>query len=58
MLADRQISTLFVDYGDVLEDPVEISVQLQAFLGNRLDQQAMKGIVDHNLYHQQLNLPK
>ncbi|MDP6595735.1 MAG: sulfotransferase domain-containing protein [Candidatus Poribacteria bacterium] len=52
MLDDRQISTLFVDYRDVLEDPAEISAKLQAFLGKNLDQQAMKDVVDNNLYHQ------
>ena len=58
MLADRQISTLFLDYRCVLEDPVEVSTQLRAFLGNGLDQQAMKNVVDHNLYRQRLNLYK
>ena len=58
MLADRQISTLFLDYRCVLEDPVEVSTQLRAFLGNDLDQQAMKNVVDHNLYRQRLNLYK
>ena len=52
MLDDRQIFTLFVDYRDVLEDPAEISAKLQAFLGKNLDQQAMKDVVDNNLYHQ------
>ena len=55
MLADRQISTLFLGYKCVLEDPVEISTQLRAFLGNDLDQQAMRHVVDHNLYRQRLN---
>jgi len=58
MLADRQISTLFLGYQDVLEDPVEISTQLQAFLGNNLDQQAMRDVVDHNLYRQRLKTSK
>ena len=54
MLDDRQIPTLFVGYRDALEDPVEISTKLQAFLGKNLDQQAMKDVVDYNLYHQRL----
>ena len=54
MLDDRQISTLFVGYRDVLENPVEISAKLQAFLGKNLDQQAIKDVVDYNLYHQRL----
>ena len=58
MLADRQISTLFLGYQDVLEDPVEISTQLQAFLGNNLDQQAMRDVVDRNLYRQRLKPSK
>ena len=58
MLADRQISTLFLGYKDVLEDPVEVSTQLQAFLGNNLDQQAMRDVVDHNLYRQRLKPSK
>ena len=58
MLADRQISTLFLGYQDVLEDPVEVSTQLQAFLGNNLDQQAMRDVVDHNLYRQRLKPSK
>ena len=58
IFADRQISTLFLDYRCVLEDPVEVSTQLRAFLGNGLDQQAMKNVVDHNLYRQRLNLYK
>ena len=58
MLADRQISTLFLGYKDVLEDPVEISTQLQAFLGNNLDQQAMRDVVDRNLYRQRLKPSK
>ena len=58
MLADRQISTLFLGYKDVLEDPVEISTQLQAFLGNNLDQQAMREVVDRNLYRQRLKPSK
>ena len=58
MLADRQISTLFLGYKDVLEDPVEISTQLRAFLGNNLDQQAMRDVVDHNLYRQRLKPSK
>jgi len=58
MLADRQISTLFLGYKDVLEDPVEVSTQLQAFLGNNLDQQAMRDVVDHNLYRQRLKTSK
>ena len=58
MLADRQISTLFLGYRDVLEDPVEVSTQLQAFLGNNLDQQAMRDVVDHNLYRQRLKPSK
>ena len=58
MLADRQISTLFLGYKDVLEDPVEVSTQLQAFLGNNLDQQAMRDVVDRNLYRQRLKPSK
>ena len=58
MLADRHISTLFLGYKDVLEDPVEISTQLRAFLGNNLDQQAMRDVVDHNLYRQRLKPSK
>ena len=58
MLADRQISTLFLGYKDVLEDPVEVSTQLQAFLGNNLDQQAMREVVDRNLYRQRLKPSK
>ena len=58
MLADRLISTLFLGYKDVLEDPVEISTQLRAFLGNNLDQQAMRDVVDHNLYRQRLKPSK
>jgi len=54
MLDDRQIPTLFVGYRDALEDPVEISTKLQAFLGKNLDQQAMKDVVDYNLYHRRL----
>ena len=55
MLVDRQISTIFLDYKCVLEDPVGISTQLRDFLGNDLDQQAMRHVVDHNLYRQRLN---
>ena len=58
MLADRHISTLFLGYKDVLEDPVEISTQLRAFLGNNLDQQAMRDVVDHNLYRHRLKPSK
>ena len=58
MLAGRQMSTLFLGYKDVLEDPVEISTQLQAFLGNNLDQQAMRDVVDRNLYRQRLKPSK
>lgn len=58
MLVDRQIPTLFVGYSDVLGNPIEISTQLHAFLGNILDQQAMRDVVDHNLYRQRLNLSK
>ena len=58
MLADRHISTLFLGYKDVLEDPVEISTQLRAFLGNNLDQQAMRDVVDRNLYRQRLKPSK
>ena len=55
MLVARQISTIFLDYKCVLEDPVGISTQLRDFLGNDLDQQAMRHVVDHNLYRQRLN---
>ena len=53
MLADRNIPTLYVAHADALERPMKVAGQLKDFLGGVLDQHAMAGVVDPDLYRQQ-----
>jgi hypothetical protein len=46
------LKTAYVDYGEVLANPVEEARRINRFLGNRLDVERMAGVVDPSLYRQ------
>jgi len=48
----KHISTLYVDYNQMLKDPAPSVRQINAFLGGGLDVQKMLGVVDPGLYRQ------
>ena len=52
MLAQRNIPTLDVAYLDALQRPMKIAEQIQTFLGENLDVDAMAAVIDPNLYRQ------
>jgi hypothetical protein len=50
--AQPNVDVLYVDYAEVLEDPLQQAQCLSQFLGAALDVQAMAGVVDKSLYRQ------
>ncbi|HVM47103.1 MAG TPA: sulfotransferase [Candidatus Acidoferrum sp.] len=46
---------LYVEYGDVLRQPLKAAQNVAAFLGGELDAAAMAGVVDRGLYRQRLS---
>ncbi len=46
------VDVLYISYNRVLENPLEPALEVNRFLGNRLDTQAMAAVVDPNLYRQ------
>ncbi len=46
------VDVLYISYNRVLENPLEPALEVNRFLGNRLDSQAMAAVVDPNLYRQ------
>ena len=42
--------TLFINYRDVLDDPLAQAHKINAFLGGELDPQKMAAVVDPELY--------
>ena len=48
----KHITTLYVDYNQMLRDPAPSARQINAFLGGGLDVQKMLGVVDPALYRQ------
>jgi hypothetical protein len=50
MRVQPNVETLYVHYSDVLANPEPHVRQLNQFLGNQLDAQAMATVVDPNLY--------
>lgn len=55
MARQRSFSVLDVDYGAVLDDPLEQAKRVDAFLGGTLDTRAMAAMVDPALYRQRMN---
>lgn len=50
-LSGRQdIDVLYVDYNDIINDPLGMAVRVSEFLGGGLDVDAMGGAVDSSLY--------
>jgi len=45
-------SVIYLDYNQMLVDPQKYALQVNQFLGDVLDPQAMAGVVDSNLYRQ------
>jgi len=48
----KNVSTLYVDYNQMLKDPAPLVEQINAFLGIGLDEQKMVGVVEPALYRQ------
>jgi len=48
----EHMAVLYVDYADILRDPLAESGKIEAFLGRSLDVQRMAVVVDDNLYRQ------
>jgi hypothetical protein len=48
----KNFDVIYVDYGDVQNDPEKTARLVAGFLGYRLDIQAMSKVVDSGLYHQ------
>ncbi len=46
------VVVLYISYNRVLENPLEPALEINRFLGNRLDSQAMAAMVDPQLYRQ------
>jgi hypothetical protein len=51
----KNISYLQVDYNRLVKEPGPIIPQIQAFLGNKVNEQTMAEAVDPNLYRQRKN---
>ncbi len=52
MEQSQSITTLYLDYHDVLENPRDAAERIQEFLGQELDLDAMSAVVDPELYRQ------
>ncbi|MGD0199669.1 MAG: sulfotransferase [Bryobacteraceae bacterium] len=52
MARQPHFRVLAVDYRDCIEQPGEVAARVNAFLGGRLDEAAMAGVVDAGLYRQ------
>ncbi len=48
----QHMAVLYVDYAEILRDPLAESGKIEAFLGRSLDVQRMTAVVDDNLYRQ------
>jgi len=46
------MQVLYLDYQQVLQDPLGEAGRISQFLGEELDVQAMASVVDHNLHRQ------
>ena len=46
------IDVLYIDYGQVLEEPVELAQRVNRFLGSGLAEERMAAVVDPRLYRQ------
>ena len=54
MLASRKIPTLYVRHRDCITEPKDVAARLNAFFGGQLDEAAMTGAVDPDLYRQRV----
>ncbi len=52
LAAQPNIEVLYVNYNRTLQAPLETAQEVNRFLGNRLDVQAMAAVVDPQLYRQ------
>jgi hypothetical protein len=52
----KHISTLYVDYNQMLKDPANYAQKISIFLGDTLNVDAMIGVVDPNLYRQRAGI--
>ena len=52
LLTDRRVPVLYVAHRDCIDDPGGTAARVNAFLGGSLDEHAMAGVVEPNLYHQ------
>ena len=50
--SQANFSVIYLDYNQMLVDPQKYALQVNQFLGDVLDPQAMAGVVDSNLYRQ------
>ncbi|CAN5325738.1 hypothetical protein BH09BAC5_BH09BAC5_00710 [soil metagenome] len=48
--AQPHAEVLYVEYADIISDPLKASIEIAAFLGNDMDAEAMAEIVDPDLY--------
>ena len=48
----QHMAVLYVDYAEILRDPLAEIGKIEAFLGRSLDVQRMAAVVDDNLYRQ------
>ena len=48
--ANPCFTVLFVNYNDLMRDPADWVPRINAFVGGKLDEEAMKAVVDPNLY--------
>jgi hypothetical protein len=46
------VDAIYVDYGQVLAEPLEQAQRVNQFLDNALDAEQMAGVVDPSLYRQ------
>jgi hypothetical protein len=51
---DRQshVDVLYVSYNEALENPAQEAARVNRFLGGKLGEQAMAGVIDPTLYRQ------
>ncbi len=52
LVSQANFSVIYLDYNQMLVDPHKYALQVNQFLGDVLDPQAMAGVVDSNLYRQ------
>ena len=52
LVKNRNFSTFYLSYNQLLNNPEQLLQEIQTFLGDRLDLTSMRNVIDLNLYRQ------